>query len=195
MHYPQFWQDASPKRKRIYSILIVFVLSVLATIIGMLVPVSPQEAQIISDLLNQTVTQGQAKGTLSADIFLNNFPLCLLMFIPLAGFAIGMFILFSTGQAFRAVFEIQAANGSVSSSSVEITATTAILTLILVGLVFLLEYISYSIAMAESIWLFRRITQKHLKRELKYLAIFIGVVALLLIIGALVETYALAIGV
>ncbi|MCL5876929.1 MAG: hypothetical protein M1540_03855 [Candidatus Bathyarchaeota archaeon] len=194
MDYPQFWKEASPKRKRIYAIIVVFIMSVLATMIGMLVPVSPEEAQIISDYLNQTVTQGQAGGTLSTDIFLNNFPLCLLMFVPLAGFAMGMFILFSTGQAFRAVFEIQAASGAATASSAEITATTAILTLILVGVVFLLEYVSYSIAMAESIWLFRRITQKRWKGELKYLAIFIGVVALLLIIGAVAETFALAIG-
>jgi hypothetical protein len=194
MDYPQFWKEASPKRKRIYAILIVFIMSVLATTIGMLVPVSPEEAKIISDYLNNTVTQGQAQGTLSADIFLNNFPLCLLMFVPLAGFAMGMFILFSTGQAFRAVFEIQAASGAATASSAEITVTTAILTLILVGVVFLLEYVSYSIAMAESIWLFRRITQKQWKGELKYLVISIGVVALLLIIGAVAETFALAIG-
>lgn len=196
MNYPQFWKEATLRRKRIYSILFVFVLSILATLIGLLVPVSPQEAQIINDMLNQTVTQGQANGTLIPDIFLNNFPLCLLMFIPLVGFGIGMFILFSTGQAFRAVFEIQAANGAASASSTaaNISPTTAILALVLIGLVFLLEYVSYSIGMAESIWLFRRILQNRWMRELKYLGIFIGIVALLLIIGAIVETLTLSIG-
>ena len=196
MNYPQFWKEATLRRKRIYSILFVFVLSILATLIGLLVPVSPQEAQIINDMLNQTVTQGQANGTLIPDIFLNNFPLCLLMFIPLVGFGIGMFILFSTGQAFRAVFEIQAASGAASASSTaaNISPTTAILALVLIGLVFLLEYVSYSIGMAESIWLFRRILQNRWMRELKYLGIFIGIVALLLIIGAIVETLTLSIG-
>lgn len=194
MDYPQFWKEASPRRKRIYSILVVFILAVLVTIIGMFVPVSPEEAKIISDSLNKTVTQGQAQGTLTADIFLNNFPLCLLMFIPLVGFGIGMFILFSTGQAFRAVFEIQAASGAALPPSPQISATTAALTLILVGTVFLLEYVSYSIGMAESIWLFRRILQKRIKGELKYLVIFIGIVALMLIIGAIAENLSLAIG-
>ena len=69
MNYPQFWKEATLRRKRIYSILFVFVLSILATLIGLLVPVSPQEAQIINDMLNQTVTQGQANGTLIPDIF------------------------------------------------------------------------------------------------------------------------------
>ena len=169
MDYPQFWKVASQRRKRIYSITFVLALSILATLIGLLVPVSPQEAQLISDQLNQTVTNGTANGTLITDIFLNNFPLCLLMFVPLAGFGIGMFILFSTGQAFRAVFEIQAANGVATASSVDISATTAILALSLIGAVFLLEYVSYAIGMAESIWLFRRLLQNRWKSEIKYL--------------------------
>jgi hypothetical protein len=195
MNYPQFWIEASPRRKHIYAVIFVFVLAVLSTMIGLLVPVSPQEAQLISEQLNQTVTQGQAHGTLIPDIFLNNFPLCLLMFIPLVGFGIGMFILFSTGQAFRAVFEIQASSGAATSSAAAgITPETAILALVLIGAVFLLEYVSYSIAMAESLWLFRRILQNRWRRELKYLLVFIGVVALLLIIGAVVETFTLSIG-
>ncbi len=193
MKYPQFWLEASPKRKRIYSLGVMFILAASATIIGTLVPVDPTTAQMISDQLNQTVTQGTAQGTLISDIFINNFTLCLLMFIPLAGAGIGLFILFSTGQAFRAVFEIQAASG-VASATPEIQATTAILALVMIGAVFLLEYLSYTIGMTESIWLFRRIMQNQWKRELKYLLIFIGAVALLLIIGAVVETYTLSIG-
>jgi len=187
-----FWKNASPRQKRIYSTIFVLVLSVLATLLGMLVPMSQEDAQMIADQLNQTVTQGTAEGTLIPDIFLNNFPLCLLMFIPLVGFGIGMFILFSTGMAFRAVFQIQAANG-ISSSTTSIDASTAILALALVAVVFLLEYLSYSIAMTESVWLFRRILQKQWKGELKYLGICIGIIALMLIIGAIVETFALMI--
>ncbi len=111
MNYPQFWLTASPRRKRIYSVVFILFLSILATVAGTLVPISQQDAQVISDQLNQTVTQGTSGGTLIPDIFINNFSLCLLMFIPLAGLGIGLFILFSTGMAFRAIFEIQAANG------------------------------------------------------------------------------------
>ncbi len=192
MNYPQFWLTASPRRKRIYSVVFILLLSILATVAGTLVPISQQDAQIISDQLNQTVTQGTAGGTLIPDIFINNFSLCLLMFIPLAGLGIGLFILFSTGMAFRAVFEIQAANGLSSTTTSNIDPTTAILALVLIGAVFLLEYVSYAIAMTESVWLFRRIMQKRWS-ELKITAAVIGIVALLLIIGAVVETYALSI--
>ncbi len=186
-----FWKNASPKRKRIYSLTFVFVLSITATLVGMLVPLSPQEAQLISDQLNQTVSENTAKGTLIPTILLNNLSLCLLMFIPLVGFAIGLFILFSTGMAIRAVFDIQSATAFSGAASADLQASTAILALVLVGFTFLLEYVSYSLAMTESVWLFRRMLQKRW-RELKNTAICIGIVALLLLLGAIVETWALS---
>jgi len=186
-----FWVNASPKRKRIYSTLFVLILAVVATLAGMLVPLSPEEAQMISDQLNRTITENTAQGTLISTIFLNNFSLCLLMFIPLAGLAIGLFILFSTGMAFRAVFDMQAASG-ISSATPEIQISTALLVLVLVAATFLLEYVSYAIGMTESVWLFRRLLHRRWS-ELKSALKLIGLVALLLIIGALVETWALSI--
>jgi hypothetical protein len=195
-----------------YSLTFMFIFAIAATLLGLAIPVNAEEARMINDQLNQTVTQGTAAGTLPQDIFINNFSLCLLMFVPLAGAAIGLFILFSTGQAFRAVFEIQAGSFATSTPSVSatpipslsptplssITPETAILTLGLIGAVFLLEYVTYTIAMTESVWLFRRIMQWHakieLKQEVKYLLMFIGVAALLLVIGAFVETYTLSVG-
>src|SRR5512133_507319 len=130
MQYPQFWTSASPKQKRIYSTVFVLLLAVLATVAGTLVPLGQEEAQMIYNQLNQT----SSSPTLLTDIFVNNFPLCMLMFIPLAGIGIGLFILFSTGMAFRAVFDIQAANGLSSSVAVgDISPTTAILVLALAG--------------------------------------------------------------
>ena len=185
------WVNASPKRKRIYSTLFILILAVVATLAGMLVPLSPEEAQMISDQLNRTITENTAQGTLISTIFLNNFSLCLLMFIPLAGLAIGLFILFSTGMAFRAVFDMQAASG-ISSATPEIQMSTALLVLVLVAATFLLEYVSYAIGMTESVWLFRRLLHRRWS-ELKNALKLIGLVALLLIIGALVETWALSI--
>lgn len=186
MKYPQFWSEASPRRKRIYSTVFILLISILATVAGMFVQLPPQEAQIIYEQLNKT----SSSPNLATDIVINNFSLCLLMFIPLVGLFIGLFILFSTGMAFRAVFDIQAANGLGSSavSASNLTATTAILMLILIGVVFVLEYVSYTVAMTESVWLFRRLLQRRWS-ELKITAALIGLVALLLIIGAIVESF------
>ena len=110
------------------------------------------------------------------------------MFIPVFGAALGMFILFDTGIALGAIATTQGYPVWVGLASLVITP------------VFWLEFIAYSIAMAESIWLFRRlikaITSKEpgqgrliFWHELKWLAIFIGTCAGLLAIGALVEAW------
>src|SRR5512139_1408212 len=189
MKYPQFWIEASPRRKRIYSAIFVFALTIAALIAGFAVPISPEYAKEIYNQLNQTITEGNAAGTLPVNIFLNNFLLCLAMFIPLAGIGIGLFIMFSTGLAFRAVFDVQLAMGVSTSSAASFDFSTAILALVLVGITFVAEFVSYSIGMSESVWLFRRLTQRRW-RELKTTAKLIGVVALLLTIGAIVETLA-----
>ncbi len=182
-----FWIRASAKRKRIYSIILVFIVALIATIAGAQVTLSQQDAYTISNQLNQTLAQNQANGTLIPYIFQNNFLISLLMFVPLVGAALGLFILFDTGVALSAIAATQGYSVWLGIGSLVLTP------------VFWLEFAAYSIAMAESIWLFRRILQafqakepglwrKILRRELKWTAIFIAVCAGLLIVGAIVET-------
>jgi hypothetical protein len=185
-----FWKNASSKYKRIYATIFVFVIAIFATVAGFFVPPSPQDAQIINQQLNQTVSQGQANGTLAESIFVNNFGLCLAMFIPLVGAGFGLLVLFNTGQAFRAAFMVEGTNTINTATTTNFTITTVILSLVLIGATFLCEYISYSIGISESIWLFRRLLQRRW-REAKITAILIGIVALLLTVGAIVETLAL----
>jgi len=182
-----FWKDASPKRKRIYLVIFMLVLAIATTLIGTLVPISDEYALLIKDTLNQTVTTNTANGTLIQYIFLNNFLLCLAMFIPLAGAVFGLFVMLNTGIALGATLRLQSVTAA-SAAVPNISLTTAILGLIGIGLTFLLEYVSYSIGISESIWLFRRLTQRRW-RELKNTAILIGIVAVFLIIASLVETW------
>jgi hypothetical protein len=186
-----FWRNASPKRKRIYSTAFIFVISLLVVVIGVLVPLSPQEEQLVDNQVNQTLIQGQASNSLAPSIFLNNFLLCLAMFIPLAGLPIGLLIMFSSGQAFRAIFDIITASGVSSASAQNIQPSTAVLLLAAIGLTFMFEFVSYAVGMTESVWLFRRLTQRRWS-ELKTTAILIGVVALLLTLGAIIETWAVS---
>jgi hypothetical protein len=110
------------------------------------------------------------------------------MFIPIFGAALGLLILFETGVALGAIATIQGYPVWLGIASLVITP------------VFWLEFICYSIAIAESIWLFRRIvkalTVKEpgqgrliLWHELKWTALFIGTCAGLLAIGAVVEVW------
>ena len=187
-----FWKDASPRRKRIYSILAIFFIGFLVTVVGSAIPLSHQDATTISQDLNSTLNQHKANNTLAEYIFLNNFSICLLMFIPVVGAALGMFILFDTGIALGAISAIQG-----------YPAYIAILSELLTP-VFWLEFAAYSIAMAQSIWLFRRITQLRLhrengqvkwsnfslfKKELMWTAIYIAICAGVLAVGAVVEVW------
>ena len=171
-----FWKNASQRRKRIYSIIAVFVVALIVTIIGSYVPLSAKDALTLSNQVNQTLNENRANNTLTEYIFVNNFRICLLMFIPVVGAALGMFILFDTGVALGAIATTQGYPVWLGLASLVITP------------VFWLEFVAYSIAMAESIWLFRRLTQKRW-RELKWTGMFIGICAALLIIGSVVEVW------
>jgi len=182
-----FWKTASPKRKRIYSIIFMLALCITATILGTLVQLSAQDAKQLSDSTNGIITDNPTYPSLVGAILLNNFKICLVMFIPIFGAVFGLFVLFSTGVGIRAILDTQSASGASAAIST-ISPTTAILALVFVGLTFVLEYVSYSIGIAESIWLYRRLTQRRW-RELKNTGILIGIVAALLVTGALVESW------
>jgi hypothetical protein len=51
-----------------------------------------------------------------------------------------------------------------------------------------LEYAAYSTAISESIWLIKSFFQKRLNNEFRTACIFISICAILLLIGAIVET-------
>jgi uncharacterized membrane protein SpoIIM required for sporulation len=171
-----FWTSASLRRKRIYSIIAVFVIALIVTVIGSFVPLSSQDAYQLSNQLNQTLNENRASNNLPTYILVNNFSICLLMFIPVVGVALGMFILFDTGLALGAIATTQGYPVFLGLASLVITP------------VFWLEFAAYSIAMAESIWLFRRLTQKRW-HEVGWTGLAIVICLGLLDIGAVVETW------
>lgn len=175
-----FWKNASSRRKRIYSFIFLFVIATLTMVIGSLVPLSTQDADQLSQEFNQTIGQNITNPIF---IFRNNFTITLIMFIPILGFLFGLYTLFLTGLVGGAILVSQ---GYPSYFSLLLLTTP----------IFWLEFTTYSIAMAESIWLFRRLLQASrpgwrplMKRELKWLCIFIAICAGLLAAGAVVEVF------
>ena len=181
-----FWTKASPMRRRMYTVIFIFLLALILTIIGALIPVDHSTAQQISNQLNQTVQQNKSNGTLPEYIFLNNFPICLAMFIPIVGPIFGFIVLFDTGYAISALAQVQGVPSLLLVFAELLTP------------VFWIEFAAYSIAIAESIWLTRRIFRFRaylIKEELRNTLILIGVCAGLLAIGAIVEAWLISIGV
>jgi hypothetical protein len=178
------WRKASPRRKRIYSTIAVFVFAVIITVIGSLVPVDAQEANQINDNLNQTVTSLGEEGVLMQFIFGNNFIICLLMFIPVIGPLLGFYALFNTGIAVSAI-----------ATAEGYPLALVFLSLVLTP-VFWLEFAAYSIAISESVWLFRRILQGLSRgwRELKTAGFLVSICAVMLLVGAVVEVVLISIG-
>ena len=177
-----FWKNASSKRKRIYFILFIFIVSFVVTVVGTYVPLSHSDAQTISNQLNETLQTHRSNGSLTEYIFFNNFEICLLMFVPVIGPVLGLFILFDTGVALGAIASVQGYPVGLGLLSLLLTP------------VFWLEFAAYSTAMAESIWLFRRLLQKRWM-ELKNTAILIGICAAILIVGAVVEVWLISLGI
>ena len=177
---------ASSKRKRLYFFLIMLIVAIVATVAGTFVPVDSQTAQQELNQLNQTVTQSQASGTLPEYIFVNNYSITLAMFLPIVGAIFGFYVLFSTGVVLGIELRGQDYSGaSVAASS--INPVTALLALAGIAAVFALEYVSYTVGIGESIWLFRRIMQRRWF-EVKNTALLIAICAALLAVGAVVET-------
>jgi len=171
------WRNASPRRKRIYSMIVVFVVAVIITVIGSLVPVDAQEANRINDEFNTTVASLGEEGVLTQFIFGNNFIICLLMFTPIIGPILGFYALFSTGMVVSAIATAEGYPLILVFFSLVLTP------------VFWLEFAAYSIAISESVWLFRRILQGRSRgwRELKTAGFLVSICAMVLLMGAVVE--------
>ena len=192
------WKKATPNRKHIYAIILVFIVAVVITIVGSVTPLSQQDATTISQNLNNTIQQHRESDTLTQYIFLNNFSICLLMFVPIAGAGLGFLILFNTGLALSAIASTQGYPVWVALGSLIVTP------------VFWLEFTAYSIAMASSVLLFVRLIRLRLKveadgkiswigfsalkNELKRMGISIASCAGLLIVGAIVEVLIISLG-
>jgi membrane protease YdiL (CAAX protease family) len=169
-----FWKKMSSKRQRIITIIVFFFIGIIVTCIGTLAPLSQQEAQQI----NQDLENLRSNVSVQY-IFGNNLLICLVMFVPIVGPIFGLYALYNTGV----VVEAQVVAGS----------STGISPILLFFLLFLfpftwLEFISYSTAFAESVWILRRFTQGLGRREIKNAAFLIAIVTILLLIGAIIET-------
>ena len=166
----KFWQTSSSKGKRIITIIILFTFSLIATIAGILTPLSNEDAQS----LNQELEQVRESVTVQY-IFFNNFLICLAMFIPFFGPILGFYAFYNTGVY-------------VAASSITLGAHPIIGFLSLLILpVFWLEFLAYSIALAESVWLVMKAIQGKLRSELPKTGILIAMCAVILITAAIVE--------
>ena len=167
---PGFWKRSTSRRKRIITVLVFLLLWQVATVVGLLTPVSQHDANSI----NQEISQERAAASVE-DIFGHNLILCLIMFIPIGGPIFGFFSSYTSGYVMVA-----------QSMSLRLPPPLLLFAYFLVP-VYWLENISMSIGLAESVWLIRRTTQGYGKRELRNAAVLIAIVTLILLASATIE--------
>ena len=117
----------------------------------------------------------QIQGINETGIFLNNLKIALAMFIPIIGIVIGSFSAFSTGLIFNSIVTLS--NVSYPNPLIIFLTPFGIL-----------ELISYGLAISRGgIFLYEILKKKISKKSILYLIIEIGLVGIMLFIGALIE--------
>jgi uncharacterized membrane protein SpoIIM required for sporulation len=177
-----FWKNASTRTKRMITIAVFFVLAILITAIGTLTPLTSEEAAAINRDFNKTAGVLDNMPPLNQVSFIlgNNFMLCLLAFIPLAGAFFEFYVMYSTGVTIVAI------------TYGEMNPLLAFSSLFIFPFAWL-EFLAYSIAISESFWLFWRIIHRKGKMEIRNACILISVSAVVLFVAAIIEVAMLAI--
>ena len=165
-----FWNNVPTKIKRILTIAVFFLLSILITVAGALTPLGLEEANEIGQQLEEM------RESINVQlIFGNNFMICLAMFVPIVGPFFGCYVLYNTGIVIAAE-----------------SITHGLSPLIVFALLFVfpftwLEFLAYSVALAESVWLVWRMMQHNRRKEIVNACILISICAVTLLAAAIIE--------
>lgn len=165
-----FWRNAPTKIKRILTIATFFLLSIIITVAGTLTPLSLEEANEIEQQLEEM------RESINVQlIFGNNFMICLATFIPIAGPIFGCYVLYNTGVVIAA------------ESITQGLSPLIVLVFLFVFPFTWLEFLAYSVAFAESVWLTWRIIRRKGKKEIVDACILISICAVMLLAAAIIE--------
>ena len=172
-----FWNKLSSKEKRIMAILVFFLVAIAITIAGLLTPLGESDVNELENTINSTRnTVNSLPLTQQVSfIFGNNFMLCLIGFVPIAGPAFEFYSLYSTGLVLQA-----------DSLTYNLNPILSFFLLFILPFTWM-EFLAYSIAMAESCWLTWRLIQHRSKIEVKNACLFISISALILLVAAVIE--------
>jgi uncharacterized membrane protein SpoIIM required for sporulation len=163
--YPEFLET-----KKMLIVAIFILISLLVTLMGTYSPISYSQANKTRNELKEMA----AHSTMSS-IFGNNFMLCLFMFAPFIGPLFGLYVLYNTGWVIGAIAVSEGASRELLFASIFILPHAWF------------EYLAYSIAMAQSVWLSMRIVQGRFMKEVVPTAILITLNALILLAAAFIE--------
>ena len=156
------------KRRIIYLLVGILAFIVFFTI-GTFVTFDESTSQLLKEQF-----QNKIKNIDSMGIFLNNFLISILMFVPGIGIAFGLFSGFSTGNIFVII-----------TRDLPIQIPPLLVFLTIFGI---MELVSYGIAISRSyLLLISMLKRTNIKENLIYAGIEIAIVAIILFFGAIIE--------
>lgn len=156
-------------KRRILYLLAGILVFIIVFIIGTFVTFDESTSQLLKEQF-----QNKIKNINNIGIFLNNFLISILMFVPGIGIAFGLFSGFSTGNIFVII-----------TRDLPIQIPPLVVFLTIFGI---MELVSYGIAISRSYLLLTSILKRtNIKDNLIYTGIEIGIVAIILFFSAIIE--------
>jgi len=160
-------------RTRVIVFLAVLFLCFISTILGTLARVNLTEALRIERDVENLRTAIRVVGV--QVIFGNNFMYTMIMFVPVIGPGWGFFILYNTGRVIAAIAAINRVN------------PIFLLSLLFLQMHAWMEYVSYSLAISESLILTYSIIKRSFKNELKNMSVILTICSIILLLAAIIE--------
>ncbi|MDP7975770.1 MAG: hypothetical protein ACP5T5_01100 [Thermoprotei archaeon] len=182
-YFKEAFQELT-KRERLLWFLIIFEFLVIATMIGAGQPVPTSQATGLVKSLNASIPYSSGKEAIALSIFKNNYYLALLMDIPLAGPVMATYVSFNTGYMMSAQAIVYS-----NQTSVAFTGTDRFLSLMVLP-IFWLEFVCYTAAVLESLYLLVSLFTKRFTKELFTAIIVIVGITIILFISAQLEAFA-----
>ena len=166
-----FNEKLKPTNRILFTIFATIILFIILGI-GSAMPLSGEEAKQLMEQFEDVM-----KDLSTFRIFINNFTVALLSFIPFIGVGIMGFVIFQTGKFL----------GYISAQS---GIHPALLILFAIITVYgLIEFLGYGVAVSEGIIFSYSIIKKSFRSEIKWLLISIAVSAALLLAAAALESF------
>lgn len=174
-----FWRRAPSRRKRFFTVAAFLVLSIIVTVAGILTPLSEEDIDFLGQELmsTQTTVTSLPKAQQVSFIFGNNLMICVAGFVPIAGLLFECYVLYSTGAVIAAY---------VAYEDIQVSPLLLFFSLFIFPFAWL-EFLAYSTAMAESVWLIRRIIQRRIRREIKNAGVLVSICVVMLLVAAIIE--------
>ncbi len=154
--------------RRVFLLFLFLIIIVIAT--GSSMPLNEEEASVFLELMESGLPEPGIQT-----IFTHNFAIAALMFTPAYGLLVGVITSYNTGLAIAAI-----------GLSINFSGILLLLTMFLLPFTWL-EFISYSIAMTQSVYLIIALVRRNIIKELMRTGILLAMVFLMLLIGAFIE--------